>query len=205
MSRTNTLRNYLTRDYLCPYATLGVTSGATVFLDFDWTSSKEREVARALLVLALGLTRDRSAGAALVLVAREDAPDDISLRRATERVLRLLWQITLRAQTPSACMSEVVEGADRMVRETLSNAPMRPFLTVLGQPLFLITLGASYPERHTRYAPHDCWVLTRVAEVAETAHRQPTGVAAIRTRIVERMGELYDADEPLLPASAMRS
>lgn len=200
MSRTKTLRDYLTRDYLCPYAAVGVASGATVFLDLDWTSSREREVGRALLRLA----RDRSAGAALVLVAGEDAPDEPTLRRTTERVLRLLWQMALRAGDPSARETVVTQEADRLVREALSSAPMHPFLTVLGQPLFLVTLGASYPERHTRHAPHDCWVLTRVAEVAETARRQPAGTTAIRARIVERMGALYDADEPLLPVSAMQ-
>lgn len=200
VSRPETLRRFLARDYLCPYAAVGVTSGAGVFLDLHWTFSGEREVGRALLRLA----RARAPGAALALVAQEDAPTWLALRAATERVLRLLWGHAVRAGDPRARDAEVRAEVDRLVGETLSERSTRPFLTVAGEPLFLVTLGASYPERHTRHAPHDCWVLTRVSEVTETALRQPAGVMAIRSQILARMGVLYDADEPLVPPSAMR-
>lgn len=133
---------------------------------------------------------------ALVLVSETTAQEEGAFRAKMRDLMQRCWKAALWLGTTLA-PQQIGQLAARAVAETFDpRCPRRPFISLRNEPLSMVALGCLYGPQHTRYAPCDCLVLTRVKDVSGVA---PEAVVRIRERVSARMGTLYDADEPVLP------
>lgn len=185
------------RSYVCPYAAAALDGPHVFAQEAPYSFAGMETMAQQLE----GWAASWGKASALVIVTASDAPNELEFRRRMKQAFALCWAGSVIADM--RVPPEEAEGiVERAVSDTFDDrVPHRPFLTVRGEPMFTVALGAFYDPRHTRHAPHDCLVVTRIREVSEVPAYSKI---RIQKRMESRMGALYDADEPIVPSSALK-
>ncbi len=194
MNRATVIRSYLQAGKsVCPFAKAAPLELATV-------SALDPRVDRASILRAV-TTFAAARGNALVLVANADKGFGTTEAWATAAFLELMICCAQVSQ-PSVSIVEIERYMDSTVRPVLNSTEIRPYAGLHEQALMTICMGPVYAAEHPRYAPHTILVATWTADVA--AAQSTPAVPKIREAMAKAHGDVYDANELMLPLPTKR-
>lgn len=187
--------------YICPFATQSMRNNALSVCELAESLPATLERLGPALRQFIA-ARQPQPGSSLVLLFPSDVLAEAAFLQQGQNLFLILHFLLAMGAEPSRDPEDAAAEAQTAMTESFDPAhPIRTFLSFGGSPIASIALGPIYPVQHTRFAPHDCFVLTWFEDVAQV----PTAARdKIRAAIVAQMGELYDADDLVVPLSALR-